>query len=172
MSFHRDGLRIEVRRQRCEDPPCGRHDSRHINRGIARADTQQRAEITYPIGIRAVERGGEDHDTTCCALVAEIERPAIDTNDSQSHARTEVGVEVTDALVEAGDLRWGERLGVEMITDAKMQLRGECFTDGDFVDRVRICRPALDDSWTVYFAAERGIHRRDLREIRRTRKVE
>ena len=110
LSLHRDRLRIEVRRQRREDPPRGRHDSRHIDRGIAGADAQQRAEITDPIGVRAVERGGEDHDTTCCALDAEIERPAIDTDNSQSHVRTEVGAEVTDALVEAGDLCWGERL--------------------------------------------------------------
>ncbi len=81
-------------------------------------------------------------------------------------------MEVTDALVKAGDLRWGERLGVETITDAEMQLRGECLTDGDFVNRAWIRRPALNDSWAIYFAAERGIHRGDLREIRHTRKVE
>ena len=81
-------------------------------------------------------------------------------------------MEVTDALGEPGDLRWCERLGVEMITDAEMQLRGECLTDRDFIDRTWIRRPALDDSWTIHFAAERGIHRRDLRDIRRTRKVE
>ena len=59
-----------------------------------------------------------------------------------------------------------------MITDTEMQLGGECLTDRDFVDRAWIRRPTLDDSWTVYFAAERGIDRGDLREIRRTRKVE
>ena len=48
--------------------------------------------------------------------------------------RTEEGAEVTDALVEAGHLCWGERRGVYMITDTKMQLGGERLTDRDLVD--------------------------------------